>query len=116
MNGICAIYYTDGWAISNEVIFDADKRLIDINGEKISKHIFTLKVLSIFDCINEITVNKQVECIFKTDEGKKHAFIGTIKSRGKQVTIIHELIKSDRYNEILNKIKKWQTQQAYQAD
>ncbi len=106
MTGIVAILYEGGWAVSNEAVFDADKHLIEVDGKKVSKSVLTIKANAIFECKGQITEGQSVECIFKTLDDKKHAFIGKIKTRGKQVTTIHELLKSERYTEILNKLKQ----------
>lgn len=105
MQGICAIIHNNGWAITNESVFDTDKHLIEIDGQRISKNVITIKATSIFERGQNIQVGDKVEVLFKTDENEKYAFIGTIKLRGKQLTVIHELLKSNRYNEILKKIK-----------
>ncbi|ASU34417.1 hypothetical protein [Mucilaginibacter xinganensis] len=105
MTGICAISHEGGWSISNDTIFDADKHLV-VEGEKrYSKQILTIKINCIFDVSGQLIEGDKVECLFKSDDDKKYAFIGTVKSRGKQLTVIHELLKSERYEQILNKIK-----------
>lgn len=106
MKGIAAIIHDNGWAVTNEAVFDADKHLVDVDGKKYSRDVLTIKVFSIFDCEGKVTDDQHVECIFKSEEGKKYAFIGDIKSRGKNLTVIHNLFKSERYTEILNKIKQ----------
>lgn len=106
MQGIALIIHSDGWSCSNDAKLDADKFLIEVDGKKISKNVITLKINSKFDTVGNIYEGQSVECLFKTDEGKTHAFVGVVKSIGKLTTIIHELQKTDRYTEILNKIKK----------
>lgn len=106
MNGICALIHSTGWAVTNEATFDADKHLIEVEGKKFSKNILTIKLNAIFEVEGRVTEGQPVECIFKSEDGKKHAFVGLIKSRGKQLTVVHELLKSERYAEILKKIKK----------
>lgn len=115
MIGDCIISHNTGWAISNECVLDTDKHLIIDGEKKISKSVLTIKISFIFDVVDKIIPDQEVECLFKTNDGNKYAFIGKVKSRGKQLTVIHELLKSDRYIEILNKVKKWQTQQIYPA-
>lgn len=106
MFGICAIVYDEGLAVSNDAIFDTDKHLIEIDGIKHSKQVLTVKINAIFDVKGRLNEGDKVECIFKSEEGKKNAFVGSVKSRGKQLTVIHELVKIDHYyNKILNKIK-----------
>lgn len=115
MLGICAIVYNGGLSVSNDTIFGADKYLIEVDGIKHSKQVLTIKANSIFDINGKLIEGEKVECLFKADDGKKLAFVGIIKSRGKQLTVIHELLKSERYNEILNKVKQWQIQQTSQV-
>lgn len=105
MKGIAAVLHSEGWAVSNEVTFDADKFMVEIDGKKYSKNVMTLKLLSIFDTKGQITEGQEVEVIFKADDDKKFAFVGKVKSKGKLLTVIHELLKSERYNQILMKIK-----------
>lgn len=105
MQGIAAILHNSGWACSNEVVFDADKHLVDVDGVKMSKEMLTIKVFSIFDTVGILNEGDFVECLFKADDDTKFAFVGSIKSRGKQLTVIHDLKKSERYLEILAKIK-----------
>lgn len=109
MKGICAIVHENGWAVSNETTLDADKELVTIGEQKYVKDILSLKLFSIFEGHGEINVGDKVECIFKTDDNKKFAFIGDIKVKGKLVTIVHNLLKSERYSEFLTNVKKWQT-------
>lgn len=106
MKGIAAVIHDNGWAVTNEAVFDADKHLVDVDGKKFSLNVLTVKVFSIFDCEGKVIEGQHVECIFKSEEGKELAFIGDIKSRGKNLTVIDNLFKSDRYTEILKKIKK----------
>lgn len=116
MKGYCAIAHNNGWSISNECVFDADKHLVVEDDKRYSKQILTIKIYGFFDVIGQLNEGDKIECIFKSEDEKKNAFVGTVKSKGKQLIVIHELLKSERYNEILNKIKQWQTQQTYQAD
>lgn len=106
MLGICAIVYNDGLAVSNDAIFDADKHLVTEGDKKYSKQILTIKINGIFDVKGQLFEGDKVECLFKSDDGQKFAFVGTVKSKGKQLTVIHELFKYERYNEILKKIKQ----------
>lgn len=106
MRGICAIWHADGWSITNDAVFDEDKHLVEVDGKKMSKNIWTLKLNSIFDVKGKVVESQHVECVFKTESDKKYAFVGEIKSRGKITTIVHNLLKSERYNEILTKLKK----------
>lgn len=108
MTGICAIVHNEGFAVSNDCLFDADKHLIVEGDKKYSKQIITIKINGIFDVKGQLFEGDKVECLFKSEDGKKSAFVGTVKSRGKQLTVIHELFKSEQYEQILNKIKKWQ--------
>jgi|ERR1700744_53300 len=106
MLGICAVVHDGGWSVSNECVFDADKHLVVEGENKYSKQIFTIKLNSKFDGKGQLFEGDKVECLFKSEDGKKYAFIGVVKSIGKQQTVIHELLKSERYNEILKKIKQ----------
>jgi hypothetical protein len=106
MKGIGAIVHSTGFAVSNEVIFDADKLLVMIDNQKHIKDVLTLKYFSIFDCEQVVTVGQEVECLFKSEEGVKRAFVGIVKSIKGSITTIHELKTSERYNLILTKIKK----------
>lgn len=105
MNGIALISHANGWSCSNEAKLDADKHLVEVDGKKFSKNVITIKINSIFDTVGNLHEGQSVECLFKDDNGYKKAFVGTVKSIGKLTTVIHELYKSDRYTEILNKIK-----------
>lgn len=104
MTGICVLVNNDGWAITNDATFDADKHLMVDGDKKYSKQVFTIKINGIFDAKGQLAEGDKIECLFKSNDDKKFAFIGVIKSRGKQLTVIHELLKSERYEEILNKI------------
>lgn len=117
MTGICTIRHSHGWAISNDCIFNSDKFLIEVDGQKVSKSVLTIKINHIFDAKGVIETGSKVECLFKADDDSKLVFAGVVKSRGKQLTVIDELQKLDTkfYNEILTKIKTWQTQQPYPA-
>lgn len=115
MTGISAILHNMGISVSNDALLDTDKHLIIENDKKISKNVLTLKLNSIFDMKGKLTENESVECLLKTEDGREFAFIGTVKTRGKQTTVIHNLLKSERYNEILTKIKTWQTLQTFPA-
>lgn len=111
MIGICAVVYDNGLAVSNDCVFDADKYLVGEGENRRTKQVLTIKMNSVFDIQGMLIEGEKVECIFKSEEGKKNAFVGFIKSRGKQLTVIHELIKIDHYyNEILSKLKQCQTQ------
>lgn len=105
MQGIALISYINGWSCSNEAVLDADKHITVIEGKKYSKSVLTLKIISIFDVKSKTVENQDVECLFKTEEGKKLAFKGKIKSIGKKTTVIHELLKADIYETVLNNIK-----------
>lgn len=108
MTGIAIISHANGWAITNDALIDTDKFIIEVDGQKVSKSVQSIKLNNIFDTVGEVIENQQVECLFKTYDDKKYAFVGTVKLRGKQSTVIHELFKSERYTEILNKIKTCQ--------
>lgn len=105
MIGIAALIYEGGTAVSNDAVFDVDKHLVEENGQKVSKHSYSLKFNFIFDVTGKLVVGEKVDCIFKSDDDKKYSFVGVVKNKGKQVTVIHELLKTERYTEILNKIK-----------
>lgn len=105
MIGIAALIYEGGVAVTNDAIMDADKHLVIIDEKKYSKSIITLKLNAIFDMEGKLVGGESVECIFKSDDDKKYAFVGKVRNRGKQVTVIEDLLKSERYTEILNKIK-----------
>jgi hypothetical protein len=110
MTGYCAIWHANGWAVSNDAKLDEDK---DFDPEKkILTGVLTLKINAIFEAKGNVFKGDKIECIFKSETDKKLAFVGTIKIRGKQLTVIDNLHKSERYNEILNKIKTWQIHQA----
>lgn len=108
MIGICAIAFKGGYSVSNDCVFDADKHLVVEGDKKYSKQVLTIKINAIFDVKGTLVEGEKVECLFKSVDDKKMAFIGTVKSRGKQLTVVHELVKIDVYKEILNKIKQWQ--------
>ena len=115
MLGICAVVHNGGLSVSNDCVFDTDKYLVNDGDKKYSKQVLTIKINAVFDMKGRLNEGDKVECLFKSDDDKKLAFIGTVKSRGKQLTVIHELYKAERYSEILNKIKQWQIPQTSQV-
>jgi hypothetical protein len=106
MKGIGVIVHSTGFSVSNEVIFDADKQLVMIDNKKHVRDILTLKYFTIFDCEGTVLAGQEVECLFRSEDGDKSAFVGVVKNINGTITVIQELKKSERYNQILNKIKK----------
>lgn len=104
MKGSCIIIHTEGWAITNESVLDEDK-IFDPD-KKILTGVLTLKNFHIFDSVGRVSDEQAVECLFKSDSGRKELFIGTVKARRGKLTIIENLTRSDNYTQTLNKIRK----------
>jgi hypothetical protein len=106
-NGIGFIVWDEGFACSDEVVFDIERDpVIDPEGKKNITETKTLKYISIFEGAGLIVKGLKVRCLFKSGE-KKYAFTGEVRGKSGNLTIIDINTKSDRINEIIEKIKSF---------
>lgn len=107
MYGSAFIVHEKGWSCSNDVTFEVEKDIIEVEGKKASKQTNTLKVKGIFNGAGILSIDDKVQCVFKIDDTfKKQGFLGTVNAITEKTTTILLLTKTDKTKEILNKIKE----------
>ena len=107
MTGSVFISDSTGWAASNEVLFHVDREIYEDNGKKLSKHTNILKIKALFLYGIEIIKDKKVDIVFKLDdENKLQGFTGIITGQTKETVAMQLLTKTERTQQILNKIKE----------
>lgn len=105
--GIGFIVWDEGWACSDDVVFDIEKDPVPGENHKINLvETKTLKYLSIFEQESKITSGLKVLCLFKSGENK-YAFNGTVRGKSGDLTVIDLHTKSERIIEIIAKIKSF---------
>jgi hypothetical protein len=103
-SGIGFIVGDDFCACSDDVIFDIEKDIIPGSDKKNLVQTQTLKLLSIFDCVGQTVKGAKVFCLFKSGEIKQ-AFVGTVRGKSGNLTVIDLTGTSPYINEIIHKIK-----------
>lgn len=104
-SGIGFIVWDEGFACSDDVIFDLEKDPIkDVNGKIIFVETKTLKLNFIFEVASTVVKGLKVLCLFKSGENK-FAFTGEIRGKSGALTIVDLHTKSERISEIISKIK-----------
>lgn len=104
-NGIGFIVWDNGWACSDDVLFDVERDPVQgPDGKKNIVETKTLKYNHIFEGQSNIVKGLKVFCLFKADN-KKYAFTGEVRGKSGDLTIIDLIAKSERINEIIAKIK-----------
>lgn len=107
MFGSAFILHKNGWSCSNDVTFEVEKDIIEVEGQKVSKQTNTLKLKGIFNGVGSLSEGDNVECVFKIEDSiKKQGFVGTVKAITKKTISILLKAKTDNTQEILNKIKE----------
>lgn len=105
--GIGFIVWDKGFACSNDVIFDVEKDPVrGANGKINLIENKTLKFLSIFEGQGVITKGEKVFCLFKSDNIKS-GFVGVIRGKSGDLTVIDLSGKSEYISEIILKIKSF---------
>lgn len=103
--GIGFIVWDDGWACSDDVMFDVEKDPVPgDNGKIILVETNTLKFNFIFEGRNKVTKDLKVLCLFKTPE-RKVGFRGVVRGKSGNLTIVNLHTKIENINEIIAKIK-----------
>lgn len=103
--GIGFIVWDDGWACSDDVIFDVERDPEpDADGKIKLAETNTLKFNFIFEGANTVVKGLKVLCLFKTAE-RQVGFTGTVRGKSGDLTIVDLHTKSERINEIISKIK-----------
>jgi len=104
--GIGFIVWDSGWACSDDVIFDLERDPVRSPEGKINLvENKTLKYLSIFEGRGQIVKGTKVFCLFKSGNVKS-GFVGEIRGKSGDLTIVDLLGKSEYINEIISKIKQ----------
>ena len=107
MTGSVFITHNEGWAASNESMTYVDREIIEQDGKKVSKHTNFLKIKALFLHNIEISKGLLIDLIFKLDDSDRlQGFTGVVTGQTKETTAIQLLTKTERINEILNKIKE----------
>jgi hypothetical protein len=98
---------TTGWGASNDVLWHVDREITEQDGKKVSKHTNILKIKSLFLYGIELSKGIYVDLVLKMDdENKIQGFTGVITGQTKETIAIQLLTKTERTQEILNKIKE----------
>jgi hypothetical protein len=106
-NGIGFIVWDKGFACSDDVIFDVESDPVRDDSGKINiVRTNTLKFNFIFEVEDKIVKGLKVFCLFKSGD-KKSAFVGEVRGKSGDLTIINLLGKSEYINEIISKIKSF---------
>jgi len=104
--GIGFIVWDEGWACSDNVIFDIERDPVPgPDGKKNIVESKTLKLNHIFEGQSHIVKGLKVDCLFKSDN-KKYAFTGEVRGKSGNLTIVDLIAKSERINEIIAKLKE----------
>lgn len=103
--GISFIVWDTGWACSDDAIFDVEQDPVKGTTGKINLiETKTIKLNHIFEGAGKIVKGEKVFCLFKS-EGKKSAFVGEIRGKSGNLTVVDLHGKSEYLNEIISKIK-----------
>jgi hypothetical protein len=107
MTGSVFIADSTGWGASNDVLFHVDRDINEVDGKKVSKHTNILKIKSLFLYGLEVLNGKKVDVVFKFDDNNKlEGFTGLITGQTNTSVAVRVLTKTERIQEILNKIKE----------
>lgn len=105
--GIGFIVWDTGWACSDDVVFDLERDPVrGVDGKINLVENKTLKYLSIFEGRGNIVKGEKVFCLFKSGDNKS-AFVGNVRGKSGDLTIIDLVGKSEYINEIISKIKSF---------
>lgn len=105
--GIGFIVWDEGFACSDDVLFDIEKDPVrDAEGKINLVENKTLKFLSIFEGQGKIDKGTKVFCLFKAGKVKS-GFVGSVRGKSGDLTIIDLIGKSEYINEIIAKIKSF---------
>lgn len=106
-SGIGFIVWDKGFACSDDVIFDVERDPVrSAEGEIKLVENKTLKYNSIFEGAGKIVKGEKVFCLFKSGDIKS-GFVGTIRGKSGELTIVDLIGKSEYINEIISKIKSF---------
>lgn len=104
-SGIGFIVWDDGFACSDDVIFDIEKDPIKDDEGKINLvKTETIKLNHIFEVGTKISKGLRVFCLFKSGN-KKYSFTGEIRGKSGSLTIVNLLGTSTYIEQIIAKIK-----------
>ena len=107
MTGSVFIADSTGWGASNDVLFNLDRDIQEVDGKKVSKHTKILKIKSLFLYGLEIIKGKKVDVVFKFDDTTKlDGFTGIITGQTDTTVAVTLITKTERIQEILNNIKE----------
>lgn len=104
-NGISFIVWDEGFACSDDAIFDLEKDPVRTPDGKINfVETKTIKLNHIFEVGSKVVKGLKVFCLFKSGDIKS-GFVGTVRGKSGNLTIIDLLGTSQYINEIISKIK-----------
>lgn len=104
--GIGFIVWDEGFACSDDVVFDVEKDPVTgLDGKIILVETKTIKLNHIFEGVSKIIRGLQVFCLFKSGD-TKYAFTGIVRGKSGNLTIVDVYATSERINEIISKIKQ----------
>lgn len=104
MQGSVFISHKNGFACSNDVLFDIERDRVEHEGKPAMKHTSVLKVKGMFGALE---VGTDVDCVFKRDDNEHlQAFVGIVSGKTNLTHAIRLTAKTERTKEILNKIKE----------
>lgn len=105
--GIGFIVWDEGYACSDDVIFDVEQDpTLMPDGKKKLVETNTLKFNHIFEGVSKIVKGEKVFCLFKTGD-IKYAFTGEVRGKSGSLTVVNLFTTSERINEIIAKIKSF---------
>lgn len=104
-SGIGFIIHENGWACSDDVLFDVESDPVPGADNKINLvKTNTLKFSAIFDGVGKVVKGLKVFCLFKSGD-RKTAFTGQVRGKSGDLTVVELFAKSERINELISKIK-----------
>lgn len=107
MTGSIFITNSTGWAASNEMMWVVDREILEIDGKKASKHTNYFKIKGLFLYNIELSKEMFVDLVIKMDDSNKvQGFTGVITGITATSVAVRVLTKTERIQEILNKIKE----------
>lgn len=105
--GIGFITWDEGFACSDEVIFDVESDPVAGENGKINLvKTETIKLFNIFEVSSKVVKGLRVFCLFKSED-KKYAFTGIVRGKSGDLTIVDLTGRSNYINEIIAKIKSF---------
>lgn len=107
MQGSVIIDFGNGWACSNEASVVVERNIIEgPNGQKLSKHTNTIRVLYYLNIIGEMVKDVEAEVVFKMDEsGTEKGFKTKIVGLTEEMAILEVIEHIENYKSITKKIK-----------